>query len=319
MRYFVTSTLCLGLLLSSAAYSQALNSLRLTVVAENSAPESRVSTRTEPERARSQTSADTPAKPVDVTCQALGSAAVMNDLPLGFFTRLIWQESRFDTRAISRAGAQGIAQFMPGTAAWVGLANPFDAAAAIAKSATLLRDLKQKFGNLGLAAAAYNAGPKRVADWLARRRSLPLETQAYIRAVTGHTANEWTTAEPRQLSLQLPAAVPCQDIVKLFANRRPIAGQHEPKPAVVSSQREPPWGVQLIGSSSQSSALASFYQLQKTYRTVLGSRQPLVIRSPAGVNAYWYRVRIGADSRGDAARLCSSLRAVGGSCLVQRN
>ena len=146
----------------------------------------------------------------------------MNDLPLEFFTRLIWQESRFDARAVSRAGAQGIAQFMPGTAAWVGLANPFDAATAITKSATLLRDLKQKFGNLGLAAAAYNAGPKRVADWLARRRSLPHETQAYIRIVTGHTANEWTTAEPKKLSLQLPAAVPCPDIVKLFADRRPI-------------------------------------------------------------------------------------------------
>jgi hypothetical protein len=315
MRHLVTSTLCLGFLLS-AAYSQALSPLRLTVVAQNSAPESFNPTPAEPERAESHTSAPTPTNLVDVTCQTLGSAALANDLPLEFFTRLIWQESRFDARAVSRAGAQGIAQFMPGTAAWVGLANPFDAAAAITKSATLLRDLKQKFGNLGLAAAAYNAGPKRVADWLARRRSLPQETQAYIRIVTGHTANEWTTAEPRQLSLQLPVAVPCPDIVKLFADPAEL---DKPKPAAVSSPREPPWGVQLIGSSSQISALASFYQLQKTYRAVLGSRQPLVIRSQAGLNAYWYRVRIGADSRGDAARLCSSLRAVGGTCLVQRN
>jgi hypothetical protein len=318
MRYVVTSILCLDLILSTA-YSQALSPLRLTVVAQNSAPESFDPTRAEPERAESHTAASTPTDPVDVTCQTLASAALVNDLPLEFFTRLIWQESRFNARAVSRAGAQGIAQFMPGTAAWVGLANPFDAAPAITKSASLLRDLKQKFGNLGLAAAAYNAGPRRVADWLARRRSLPQETQAYIRIVTGHTANEWTTAEPRQLSLQLPAAVPCPDIVKLFADRRPIAGQDNSKPAAVSSSREPPWGVQLTGSSSEISALESFDRLQKTYRAVLGSRQPLVIRSPAGVNAYWYRVRIGADSRGDAARLCSSLRAVGGSCLVQRN
>lgn len=317
MRHLVTSILCLGLLLS-AAYSQALSPLRLTVVAQDSAPDPRDPAPAEPERSESHTSAPTPTNQVDVTCQTLGSAALMNDLPLEFFTRLIWQESRFDARAVSRAGAQGIAQFMPGTAAWVGLANPFDAATAITKSATLLRDLKQKFGNLGLAAAAYNAGPKRVADWLARRRSLPHETQAYIRIVNGHTANEWTTAEPKKLSLQLPAAVPCPDIVKLFADRRPIAGQDKPKPAV-SSPREPPWGVQLTGSSSEISALASFYQLQKTYRAVLGSRQPLVLRSPAGVNAYWYRVRIGADSRGDAARLCSSLRAIGGTCLVQPN
>ena len=249
----------------------------------------------------------------------LSSAALVNDLPLEFLTRLIWQESRFDTRAISRAGAQGIAQFMPETAAWVGLADPFDGAAAITKSAVLLRSLERKFGNLGLAAAAYNAGPKRVVDWLARRRSLPQETQDYIRIVTGHTADEWTTSEPRQLSLQLPAAVPCPDIVKLFADHRLIVGRDKPTQAAVSSSPEPTWGVQLIGSSSQIFALASFYQLQKRYWTVLGASQPLVLRSQAGRNAYWYRVRIGADSRGDATKLCSRLRSVGGTCLVQPN
>jgi len=75
-------------------------------------------------------------------------------LPPEFLTRLIWQESRFDTHAISRAGAQGIAQFMLNTTQWVGLSDPFDAADAINKSAALLRDLRQQFGNLGLAAAA---------------------------------------------------------------------------------------------------------------------------------------------------------------------
>jgi soluble lytic murein transglycosylase-like protein len=103
----------------------------------------------------------------DSVCQTLQSTAQLNDFPLKFLTRLIWQESRFEAHAISPAGARGIAQFMPGTAAWIGLANPFDAADAITKSAELLRSLKSQFGNLGLAAAAYNAGPKRVADWLA--------------------------------------------------------------------------------------------------------------------------------------------------------
>jgi soluble lytic murein transglycosylase-like protein len=119
----------------------------------------------------------------DVVCQTLQSAAQENDLPPEFLTRLIWQESRFDARAVSRKGAQGIAQFMPGTAAWVKLGDPFDSAAAIAKSAELLRTLRTQFGNLGLAAAAYNAGAKRVRDWLTGRRILPDETQAYVRVV----------------------------------------------------------------------------------------------------------------------------------------
>src|SRR5467141_1920921 len=59
-------------------------------------------------------------------CDVLAAAAAENDLPVDFFARLIWQESRFDPTAVSRAGAQGVAQFMPATASWRGLADPFD-------------------------------------------------------------------------------------------------------------------------------------------------------------------------------------------------
>src|SRR5262249_2396603 len=59
-------------------------------------------------------------------CDALAAAATENDLPVDFFARLIWQESRFDPTAVSRAGAQGVAQFMPATANARGLADPFD-------------------------------------------------------------------------------------------------------------------------------------------------------------------------------------------------
>src|SRR5713101_7799001 len=52
---------------------------------------------------------------VDEICRTLAEAAADNDLPEEFFTRLIWQESRFDSGAVSPAGAQGIAQFMPRT------------------------------------------------------------------------------------------------------------------------------------------------------------------------------------------------------------
>ncbi len=53
----------------------------------------------------------------DSVCEALAAAAAENDLPIDFFTRLIWQESRFDPAAVSRAGAQGVAQ-LPTEAAW---------------------------------------------------------------------------------------------------------------------------------------------------------------------------------------------------------
>jgi soluble lytic murein transglycosylase-like protein len=260
----------------------------------------------------------------DSVCQTLQSAAQLNDLPLEFLTRLIWQESRFDAHAISSAGAQGIAQFMPGTAAWIGLANPFDVADAITKSAELLRSLKSQFGNLGLAAAAYNAGPKRVTDWLAGYRGLPRETQAYVLIVTGHAAQEWTTAADR-MSLNPPDGVPCPQIVKLFshdrlATARTVVGRDDNAKSVNgSATAEAPWGVQLIGGSSQTSLLASYHQLQRKYQTVLGPHQPLVIRSQVGRNASWYRLRIAAQTLAEAKLLRGTLREAGGSCLVQKN
>jgi soluble lytic murein transglycosylase-like protein len=63
---------------------------------------------------------------------------------------------------------------MPTTAAERGLLDPFDPVQALPKAAQFLRELKDQFGNLGLAAAAYNAGPARVRGWLAGARSLSL-------------------------------------------------------------------------------------------------------------------------------------------------
>src|SRR5262249_27504966 len=131
-----------------------------------------------------------PTPPASI-CDVLAKAAASHDLPADFFTRLIWQESRFKADAISRAGAQGVAQFMPATARLRQLENPFDALEAIDRSAQRLRELHRDFGNLGFAAAAYNAGSGRVRDWLVGRRPLPSETRAYVRLVTGRSVEEW--------------------------------------------------------------------------------------------------------------------------------
>jgi hypothetical protein len=126
----------------------------------------------------------------DVT-RLLKQAADANKLPIAYLTRLIRQESGFDQNVVSMAGAQGIAQFMPATARDRGLQDPFDPAEALPKSAELLSDLKKQFGNLGLAAAAYNAGPQCVKNWLAGVGYLPRETWAYVYAITGRSAKDW--------------------------------------------------------------------------------------------------------------------------------
>src|SRR5215470_1732368 len=128
---------------------------------------------------------------VDIVCPIMQQQAESRGLPAMPFVRLIWKESRFNPQAVSPKGAQGIAQFMPGTAEERGLYDPFEPKAAIMHSASLLADLRREFGNFGLAAAAYNAGAERVRGWLAGNGGLPFETQAYVEFVTGRAAEEW--------------------------------------------------------------------------------------------------------------------------------
>jgi uncharacterized membrane protein YeaQ/YmgE (transglycosylase-associated protein family) len=150
-------------------------------------------------------------------CDTLVQAALSNDLPVPFFIRLIYQESTFRPAAISMAGALGIAQFMPETAAHRRLDNPFDPAQAIPASAKLLRDHYRRFGNLGLAAAAYNAGPRRVDDWRAKKGPMPQETQDYVKVITGFPVESWTMPLAGGPAVKLPQGAPCQESAGLLA------------------------------------------------------------------------------------------------------
>jgi len=256
---------------------------------------------------------------VDDICRTLAQAAADNELPEEFFTRLIWQESRFNPAAVSPAGAQGIAQFMPQTAAMRGLTNAFEPLQALRESASYLRELRTTFrGNLGLAAAAYNAGPGQVEAWLAGRGRLPGETVAYVLIVTGHAAQAWASPAPPQLpSSAAPPAntVPgerCIELAKLMIDRP----RH--RRALASDPAWGPWGVQLAGTWSEGRVLATYERLRRKYDAVLGDRLPLVLdarrRAPAR-----FIVRVSESSRTDANALCAKLRAAGGSCVVLRN
>jgi Transglycosylase SLT domain len=149
---------------------------------------------------------------IDGLCSALMASAQDNDLPVAFFANLIWQESRLQRDSVSRAGALGIAQFMPEVAVEVGLADPFDPRQAIPASARFLRVLRQHFGNLGYVAAAYNAGAHRVGLWLDRRQRLPQETRTYVLRVTGRSAEAWRKFAPNDSKLAFEPSLPCRGL-----------------------------------------------------------------------------------------------------------
>ena len=149
----------------------------------------------------------------DELCDAAVTVAEANNLPVPFFTNLIQQESGFKPHVVSPAGAQGIAQFMPKVAAEYGLTNPFDPVHALIASGKFLRGLVAQFGNVGLAAAAYNAGSKRVENWLARRGKLPTETRHYVRNITGRPAEQWIHSKVKSAEpVTLPALSRCPGV-----------------------------------------------------------------------------------------------------------
>jgi hypothetical protein len=127
-------------------------------------------------------------------CRMVDGAAAANRLPAAFLARILWQESRLRSEATSPAGAEGVAQFMPRTASERGLADPRDPAPSIEAAARLLGDLNARFGNRGLAAAAYNAGAGRVEKWLRKQSDLPAETRHYVVAVTRRPVEDWASS-----------------------------------------------------------------------------------------------------------------------------
>ena len=261
----------------------------------------------------------------EAMCLMVESAARANDLPLEFFARLIWQESRFQSDAIgptTRSGerAQGIAQFMPGTAGERRLLDPFDPVQALPKSAEFLGELRNQFGNLGLAAAAYNAGPRRVQEWLAAHGSMPQETRNYVAAITGSTVEDWAAAERggRKAPDQSPATS-CHDLMALL-KRAPNAfiAQLEDHVRLAAAKL---WGVQLAAGFDRTKALAMYARAIKRLGAVIGSQDPslLASRLRSRGSRTFYQARIGADTRQAADDLCGRIRKAGGACFVLRN
>jgi hypothetical protein len=255
-------------------------------------------------------------------CLLFESASSANGLPLDFFVRLIWRESRFKpdaTGPLTRSGerASGIAQFMPGTAADRGLVDPRDPIAALPKSAEYLRDLRTEFGNLGLAAAAYNAGPRRVRDWLGGTSGLPAETRAYVAAITGREVEDWKSI--KDVGTAPPVPLGCTDLV-VRLRKSPntfiaVLEQH------IETGAARPWGAELAAGFSRVRVLATYASLQTRERDALAGTDAIILhgRFRSRGTRDFYQVRIGADTRGAAEAICRRLQHAGAACLVLRN
>jgi Transglycosylase SLT domain/SPOR domain len=264
----------------------------------------------------------------EAMCLMIESAAKAQDLPLEFFARVIWQESRFQSDAlgpVTRSGqrAQGIAQFMPGTANERRLLDPFDPVQALPKSAEFLNELRGQFGNLGLAAAAYNAGPRRVQEWLAGSGSMPQETRNYVSAITGTSVDEWASAAKNgninSKTLDRAPTSSCRELMALLRRApNPFVTQLEQHVKLGADRL---WGVQLAAGFNRDKALAMYSRAMKQLGAVIGDRDPSLLGTmlrSRGTRIF-YQVRIGTDTRPAADDLCNRIRRAGGACFVLRN
>lgn len=247
----------------------------------------------------------------EAICRLIETSARANDIPPELFTRLIWRESSFRPGVTSSAGAQGIAQFMPGTAAEWKLDDPFDPEKAIPASAAYLTALKNQFGNWGLALAAYNAGPRRLSDWFTRQRYLPAETEAYVRFITHRSVYDWASADGLKREREPAKPANCLAVVTAVRKEAPrlIEGPYAP------------FGVQLSGNFSKAIAIASYERAVKRFPAILAGRETLIIgtRMAGRGRRAFYRVRLPARSMREAGLICDRLHRAGGSCAVLRN
>ena len=260
----------------------------------------------------------------EAMCLMIESAARSSSLPLEFFARVIWQESRFRSDAVglvTRSGqrAQGIAQFMPGTANERRLLDPFDPVQALPKSAEFLDELRNQFGNLGLAAAAYNAGPRRVREWLAGSGYMPQETRNYVLSITGSTIEEWSNAGHNGKMPDRAPTSSCRELMAML-KRAPNAFVTNLEQRVTLAAARL-WGVQLAAGFSRDKALAMYGRAMKGLSAVIGDQDPSLLSSVMRNrgNRLFYQVRIGADTRPAADDLCNRIRRAGGACFVLRN
>jgi soluble lytic murein transglycosylase-like protein len=248
-------------------------------------------------------------------CRTIGHFAETHGVPSAFFARLIWRESLFRPEAVSPKGAEGIAQFMPHTARRRGLGNAFNVIDALDASAAYLKALQVRFGNFGLAAAAYNAGENGLARFLSKGR-LPIETRDYVFAITGNVVETWRDAPPEVAAPELDEALPFQEACTVLAQTRRMN-----EPVLTGSADWAPWGVQLAAHYRPSVVDHLFTSAIGRLPAPLNAERALIVRQRGGNFGYRmrYAARIGRETRAEANRLCAAIRAANVPCTVFRN
>ena len=225
-----------------------------------------------------------------------------NSLDQNFFARLLWRESLFDAGAVSPAGAQGIAQFMPGDR----------------QAARSRRCVQPGRGALRLGALPVRARPRLRQHRPGRRRLQrrrgagralhrgqgrpAAETRAYVHAITGHSVEAWRDAPPATLDLSLAKEAAFQAACIAHAANRGLREFRESPPVL-------PWGAIVASNREREGAERQVARLQNRYAGILRGEPVSYTRGRMpGMPRPLNYAQIGRNSRAEAEALCDRLR-----------
>ncbi len=251
----------------------------------------------------------------DDLCTALEVLSDRYSLNPYFFTRLIWQESKFDPNARSSAKAMGIAQFIASTAEIRGLDEPFNPAEALDVSARYLVELDIKFGNLGLAAAAYNAGETAAKNFKNQSAGLPNETWKYVQIITGLDPRKWRDTPPEIHDFTLTKGQDFQTSCKNLAKSRRLNSDQK------FTAQFKKWGVQLASGNTRGAAAVSYKRRIHSCKRFIKNRKPDYVYTSPKIKSRRpsYGARISFESRRKAHGFCVRLQQYKCQCAVYKN
>jgi hypothetical protein len=196
-----------------------------------------------------------------------------------------------------------------------GVRDSYDLLEALGKAAVYLDELRSRFGNLGLAAAAYNAGENGLANFLGSG-SLPYETRSYVTAITAYTVEQWKDDPPNIAAPELDKGKPFLESCMALAGTRRLK-------QVALEQERPwaPWGVQLAEHFQPGAARRLFSLDVSKLPAPLNKEKPLIVRQRNRDFGFRvrYAARIGRETRAEADAVCAQIRQQGGTCLVFKN
>jgi hypothetical protein len=185
----------------------------------------------------------------------------------------------------------------------------------IEEVAEYLDDLRDRFGNLGLAAAAYNAGEGGLQTFL-KNGSLPQENRNYVLDITAHAAEDWRDNPPAAIDLRLDGQKSFEDACIALADTRRLKALEFEAEGVWA-----PWGAQLAGHFQKPVAVRLFLSTVRSLPAPLNKEKPLIQkeRNRAFGTRVRYTARIGRPTRQEAEAVCREVRKSGAACIVFRN